>query len=148
MDEQHQETDGTKKQWIVETRNKCEQRKYISLIFTVYQSYYNKLLYPYHCDYYLPKYDLYIELNAMWTHGPHPFNDTDEDDLKLLNIWKNKAVLSKYYQHAIYQWTELDLKKIKIAKTNKLLYLPIYSNNYNEIVNIIQTYINKNYGNI
>ena len=45
--------------------------------------------YPYNCDFYIPILDLYIEYNGSWTHGGHPFNENNEDDILLLEKWKN-----------------------------------------------------------
>ena len=55
--------------------------------------------------------DLYIEYNGTWTHGNHMFDINNENDLKLLNIWKEKSINHKYYNTAIYVWTILDLEK-------------------------------------
>lgn len=41
--------------------------------------------YPYRCDFYIKSKDLFIELNAHWTHGDHPFDISNNDDLKKLN---------------------------------------------------------------
>lgn len=82
--------------------------------------------YPYYCDFYIKEDGLFIELNAHWTHGGHPFNLENEQDIKTLDEWKEKAKTSKFYQQAIYVWTELDVNKQKCAKENKLNYKAIY----------------------
>lgn len=92
----------------------------------IIQQYKNEL-YPYHCDFYIKSIDLYIEINGTWTHGLHPFNNTNEDDIKKLNFWKSKN--SPYYNSAINTWTKLDVNKRNIAKENDLLFLEIYSIN-------------------
>ena len=83
--------------------------------------------YPFNCDFYIKSEDLFIELNLTWTHGGHPFNKDNEEDILLLEYWKQKAETSDYYKNAIYTWTILDIKKQKIAKENKLNYLCIYN---------------------
>ena len=83
--------------------------------------------YPFNCDFYIKSEDLFIELNLTWTHGGHPFNKDNEEDILLLEYWKQKAETSDYYKNAIYTWTILDVKKQKIAKENKLNYLCIYN---------------------
>ena len=88
---------------------------------------YKNILYPYRCDFYIEDKDLYIEYNGTWTHGNHMFDINNENDLKLLNIWKEKSVNHKYYNTAIYVWTILDLEKYNIAKQNNLNYLIFYS---------------------
>ena len=82
--------------------------------------------YPFACDFYIPSEDLFIEYNGTWTHGGHPFDETNLDDVHQLDIWKEKAKTSKYYRNAIYTWTKLDVRKQQIAKENNLNYLTIY----------------------
>lgn len=81
--------------------------------------------YPYYCDFYIPQLDLYIECNFHWTHGEHIFDENNLDDIKIINNWKLKN--TKYYDTAIYVWTELDPKKLQIAQQNNLNYLVFYS---------------------
>ena len=69
--------------------------------------------YPFNCDFYIPSLDLFIEYQGTWTHGGKPFEGTEEDLLKLQE-WCEKN--TKYYDNAIYTWTELDVRKRNIAK--------------------------------
>lgn len=85
-------------------------------------------LYPFHCDFYLPNFDVYIEYQGMWTHGKHPFNKDNEYDIELLNRWKIKAETSKFYKNAIKVWTVSDVIKRETAKINNLNYLEIFYN--------------------
>lgn len=87
---------------------------------------YRSDLYPFSCDFYIPSEDLYIECNYSWTHGGHPFNEDNEEDRALLESWKEKSLTSDYYKNAIYTWTDLDVRKQKIARENKLNYLVLY----------------------
>ena len=89
--------------------------------------------YPFVCDFYIPSLDLYIECNYHWTHGGHPYNKNNEDDIKKLNKWKEKN--TKFYNNAINTWTIRDIRKKNIAKNNNLNYLVFYS--YNELYNWI-----------
>lgn len=82
--------------------------------------------YPFVCDFYIPSEDLFIELNKHWTHGGHPFDETNLDDIYQLEQWQEKAETSKYYKNAIYTWTMLDTKKQEYAKKNNLNYRVIY----------------------
>lgn len=82
--------------------------------------------YPFRCDFYIKSKDLYIELNNHWTHGGKPYNPDDKECQEKLAIWKIKAKTSKFYENAIYVWTELDVKKQEIAKKNNLNYQVIY----------------------
>lgn len=93
---------------------------------TIYKQYKDPERYPYYCDFYIKEDDLFIELNAHWTHGGHPFNPNDLNDIEKLNIWKEKAKTSKFYKQAIYIWTDLDVRKQKCAKDNNLNYKVIY----------------------
>lgn len=101
---------------------------------------YSSDLYPYHCDFYIKPLDLYIELQGHWTHGPHPFNENDENDLKLLNTWIEKSN-DNYYKHAIYTWTVRDIEKRNIAKQNNLNYLEIFGYNLKNTKKFIEDYL-------
>ena len=89
--------------------------------------------YPFRCDFYIKSEDLFIEVHGNWTHNNHPFDPTNEDDIKQLNEWKEKAKKSKYYGNAIYTWTNLDVRKVQIAKQNNLNYIVIYYNKSKEL---------------
>ena len=82
--------------------------------------------YPFICDFYIPSEDLFIELNKHWTHGGHPFDELNLNDISKLEDWQEKAETSKYYKNAIYTWTILDVKKQEYAKKNHLNYKVIY----------------------
>ena len=97
---------------------------------------YRSKLYPFACDFYLVDYDLYIEIQGTWTHGGHPFDENNPEDIKKLNKWKSKN--TKFYNSAIKAWTQRDVKKRNIAKENGINYLEIFSIDLSEVVNIIQ----------
>ena len=81
--------------------------------------------YPYLCDFYVKSLDLYIEVNAFWTHGGHWFDKNSQIDIDILNKWKSKK--SKFYDNAIYTWTDLDVRKRSIAKENNLNYITLWT---------------------
>lgn len=87
---------------------------------------YKEERYPFYCDFYIVEDDLFIELNAHWTHGGKPFDPDDIQCQEKLKIWQEKAKQSKFYENAIKTWTERDVKKQKIAKENHLNYKVIY----------------------
>ena len=87
---------------------------------------YRSDVYPYNCDFYIPELDLYIECNYHWTHGYKLFEGNYEDNIKL-EKWKQKN--TKYYNNAIYTWTDLDIRKYNIAKKNNLNYKIFYNIN-------------------
>lgn len=97
---------------------------------------YNSNLYPFNCDFYLPKYDLYIEIQGTWTHGGHPFDKNNINDVNKLNDWKLKN--SNYYDNAIETWTVRDVKKQETTKKNNLKYLEIFTNKINVLIHTIQ----------
>lgn len=43
-----------------------------------------------------------------------------------LDIWKEKAKTSKYYENAIYTWTIRDVNKYNCAKQNNLNYMVLW----------------------
>ena len=99
------------------------------------RQYYSEL-YPFHCDFYLPNFDVYIEYQGMWTHGKHPFNKDNNEDKILLEVWENKALNSKFYKSAIENWTITDPLKRETAKDNKLNYLEIFpKDSFKDIIN-------------
>ena len=102
---------------------------------------YRTELYPFTCDFYIKSLDLYIEINGSWTHGGHPFDENNQEDIDKLNLWKEKN--TKYYQNAINTWTKLDIKKRNTVKENNLNYLEIFSIDLNECIYQLSEYIQK-----
>ena len=94
--------------------------------------------YPYLCDFYIPYYDLYIEILGHWTHGPHPYEGS-ENDIKLINEWKNKN--TKYYNQAIYVWSILDVEKRNVAKNNNINYLEVFGIKIDDCVSMFENKI-------
>lgn len=86
---------------------------------------YHSEKYPFHCDFYVPEKDLYIEFNGNWTHGFHPFKKDCSEDFSRLSFMKSKN--SKYYNKAIYVWTVLDPKKRETAKANNLNFIEFWN---------------------
>lgn len=87
----------------------------------IYQYYSEQ--YPFICDFYLPDKNLYIEINVFWTHGGHWFSNNIDDKNQLLE-WKSKN--TDFYNNAIYTWTDLDVRKRKIANENNLNYVVLW----------------------
>lgn len=70
--------------------------KYLVSIYSVNdvkRQYRDDLRYPFECDFYIPSKDLFIECNFFYMHGPHPFNENNEDDLKLLEFIRSRQGL-------------------------------------------------------
>lgn len=93
---------------------------------TIYRQYKDKKRYPYYCDFYIVEDDLFIELNAHWTHGGKPYDENDEECREKLRKWQELAKTSKFYQTAIEVWTIRDPEKLACAKRNRLNYKVIY----------------------
>lgn len=93
-----------------------------------YQQEYKEKRYPYFCDFYLPDTDTFIEINNYWTHGRHWFDETNQNDLDTIELWKQKASEGhKQYQSAIHIWTELDVEKRNCAKQNSINYIVLWN---------------------
>jgi hypothetical protein len=106
-----------------------------------YKTQYKSELYPFVCDFYFPDSELYLEINAHWTHGGHPFDSTNKDDLIKLNQWKQNN--THYYNNAIETWTVRDVLKRETAKNNNLNYIEVFSNKLNKIIDSISYIIKK-----
>lgn len=116
------ETKRKNKSW---SRSNPEQRFHdrILKIFPNTMREYRSEEYPHNCDFYIPDINLYIELNLHWTHGKKPYLGTEEDRKKV-ELWKSKH--TKYYDNAIYVWTNLDVRKRNIAKEKNLFWIEFF----------------------
>ena len=76
-----------------------------------------------------------IEYNGTWTHGGHPFDENNQEDIDKLNLWKSKN--TKYYNNAISTWTNRDIRKRNIAKQNNLNFIELW--NFQEAIQFIDT---------
>lgn len=98
----------------------------------VFRQYKDKIRYPFNCDFYIKSLDLFIELNANWTHGRGLgfYDENNHEHQRLLQKWKDGNTL--YYNKAIYVWTELDIKKRDTAIKNNLNYLVFWNNDLSD----------------
>ena len=93
--------------------------------------------YPFNCDFYIKSLDTFIELQGMWTHGPHPYNPNSIKDQVKLQRWQSKANNgSRFYKNAIKVWTISDPNKRKIAKENHLNYIEVFDSNFEILYNL------------
>lgn len=112
--------------------------------FTEVNCQYKSKKYPYKCDFYIPEINTWIEYQGNPGHGKEPFDETNFEHIKIVNEWKKRADKkekefqrkSKYSQF-IYIWTNLDVKKRKIAKENNLNLLEFFS--FEEFLNWYKT---------
>lgn len=110
-----------------------------SLGYDVKREYKDHERYPYFCDLYIKDFDLFIELQLFYTHGPHPYTGSEED-LNLVNKLKLKNTDSAW--STIDVWTRRDVSKRNIALQNKLNFLEIYTSDLEEIKSQILLKIN------
>ena len=104
-----------------------------------YKSNYSQdVRYPFHCDFYLPDKDLFIEINNYWHHNNHFFNNTSIDDQNTLNIWKEKSKTKPQYSVAIDVWIIRDIEKLNCAIKNKLNDIVLW--NKQDIYNFIHDF--------
>lgn len=93
--------------------------------FDIFKSQYNKdVRYPYLCDFYDKDKDLFIEVNASWTHNFHWY-DVDSDAV-IVNAWKKKSDDSQYYASALKIFTKSDVEKRECARKNNLNYVTLW----------------------
>lgn len=93
--------------------------------FDNFEVQYNKdTRYPYLCDFYDKGRDLFIEVNASWTHGYHWY-DTEKDAGVCTN-WKDKSEDSTYYANALDVFTKRDVEKRETARVNSLNYVTLW----------------------
>lgn len=96
---------------------------------------YKSKVYPFHCDFYIPELDLYIEIQGHPSHGKEPYNKNDKKHQEILNLWQRKIIELKkdknrvQYEDYIRVWTISDPKKRNIAKENNLNYLEFFNIN-------------------
>jgi parB-like protein len=91
----------------------------------IFKSQYKKdVRYPYLCDFYDKDKDLFIEVNASWTHNFHWY-DVDSDAV-MVNVWKKKSDDSQYYASALKIFTKSDVEKRECARKNNLNYVTLW----------------------
>lgn len=130
-----------------ELNNSFNTSKYEDITYEILSNHYSNVLrqykselYPFNCDFYISDKDVYIEINASWTHGKHPFVEDNLNDVKLYNEWMTK---SNYYKNSAYNWRFRDTKKRNIAKENNLKYFEIFPINIEDLKNKLKKIIQK-----
>lgn len=83
-------------------------------------------VYPFKCDYYIKSRDLYIELNAHWSHGSHWYT---KDDEAMIKSWQSK---SDFYRNAAETFSIRDVAKRNIARQNSLNYVVFWKNDLSD----------------
>lgn len=83
--------------------------------------------YMFRCDFYIVSHDLFIELNLHPTHGTHPFDEDNIEDVVLLDQLQTSCVA--WDKNVAAVWGGLDVEKMRVAKKNKLNYKVVYNLN-------------------
>lgn len=137
--------DATKRKNHTFNTSKIEQefKKYLEDNDINFKYQYKSELYPFNCDFYFPDYDLYFEIQGHWGHGKHPFDENNEDDLNILNIWKEKQNIRPQYKMSIKVWTENDPYKRQIAKEHNLNWVEVFSIDIEEVISSFINTISK-----
>lgn len=125
--------------------SKIEQRfeQYLKNHNFNYETQYRSDKYPFNCDFYLTDLDIYIEIQGHAVHGKHPYNSSDSADLQQLSILQEKSKYNNFYKAIIYIWTVRDPLKRQIAKQNNIELLEIFTNNYNDAIQIFTKYMSE-----
>lgn len=105
----------------------CEDRLYERLIAVfgagqVVRQYQDER-YPYACDFYVKDRDLFIELNASWTHGGRWWQQDSSWCRRQKAVWQDKATLHAFYKQALDTWLVRDTAKRAAAESGRLNYL-------------------------
>lgn len=102
--------------------SKEEQKlyKYICEKYPNSKLHYSDDRYPFKCDFYIPELDMFIEYNGYPTHGNHPYNKDDQNDVILSKSIKDKFGSNKTF-------TIYDPYKRKIAEINNLNFIELWS---------------------
>lgn len=80
--------------------------------------------YPYACDFHIKSRDMYIELNACFTHGFHWFEPDSEFDQQTLVQWQDRLDAGRMmYAGAIETWVVRDVNKRVAARDKNLNYV-------------------------
>ena len=111
---------------------------YLLLNNIPFEKQYTSDLYPFACDFYIVDKCIYVEIQGNWTHGKHPFDPNNIDDINIVKCWKEKN--TPYYIKAIKDWTIRDVNKRAIAKANNLRFLEIFTNNFDDLIQQFNEY--------
>lgn len=105
----------------------------------VTHQYKHDVRYPFVCDFYVDSLDLFIELNAHWSHGGQWFDKESEVCRLKFDEWTKKARESVYYADALKTWTVRDVKKCRAAIDHDLNYVVFWKNDLSDFKQWIET---------
>lgn len=119
---------GEKKKINLNGTSKAEAHLFQTLksrFSVVFKNYKDDPRYPFHCDFYIPERDLFIEYNGYWTHGNRWCDLRNPEIKSTISKWKSKV--SDMYRIAVHTFTETDVLKRKTAKKNNLNYVVLWN---------------------
>lgn len=107
---------------------------------------FDKDLYPFNCDFYIPSENIWIEYQGYLTHGEEPFDQNNTKHLEKVVILNNKDKEHKtpgknLYSETINIWTKIDVNKRNTAKNNNLNYYEFW--NIEQVKNWLKIYEKK-----
>lgn len=88
--------------------------------------------YPFACDFYIKSRNMYIELNASWTHGCHWYDVSSNNDVCIVTEWRSKN--TAYYDNAISTWTQRDVEKRCLAEIHNLNYIVFWDEKLSDVM--------------
>lgn len=106
--------------------------------YVVYSNYSEDKRYPFSVDYYLPELDLFIEYQGHPTHGNHPFDKNNPNDIEEVKSivqkieetevkWKEKDPnFRSNLREKIKTWCSRDVFKRETAKKNGINFIEIW----------------------
>jgi hypothetical protein len=127
---------ATKKARGTTNTSKPEDDVYVLLLTKFPQTLRNHStdLYPFHCDFYIPELDLYIEYQGDPSHGKVPYDASNPKHQKILKTWQQRAQKieeesgkQSRYIAFIDTWTHRDPLKRQTAAANHLNWLEFFT---------------------
>ena len=108
---------------------KPEQEYYKELLKSyspedIKRQYVDPIRYPFKCDFYIVPEDKFVEIHAFFTHGPHPYDKNNPQDVELAAQLEDEQ--TPWSKNILYTWTDLDVRKLETAKKNNLNFEAIY----------------------
>ena len=126
-------------------KNSKAENECYKLLKTIYPAIKRQFMsdkYPWKCDFYVPDENLLIEYQGYYTHGDHPFDVNNMDDIKQLNALKvkYKSYYNEYgyWPQIITIWTEKDVEKRQTAIKNGFNYIEFF--NLDQVKEYVKSY--------